>query len=119
MHIGQALVRNAQLHAACGIDLDHVYKLPGNAVRVKFARNRFQRRARQHAFEDPPKGSAQANFHFGHAQKMRCALAHPLQVHIVHADHFSSMNIDDLAVHQVLLQIEVVPLVLQRHHRAR
>ena len=79
---------------------------------------RFQRRARQHAFEDPAKGPAQAHLDLGHAQQVRRALAHPLQVHIVDADHFAAVDIDDLPVDQVLLQVEVVALVLQRNQRA-
>ena len=118
MHLRQPLVLDAQLHAARRIHLDHVHKVPGNAVSGKLARDCFKRSARQHAFEDPSKGSAQAHLHFRHAQQVGGALAHPLQVHVVYAHHLPAVDIDDLAVHQVLLQVEIVALVLQGNHRA-
>jgi len=46
------------------------------------------------------------------------ALPHPFQIDVVDADHLAAMYVDDLAVNQVLLQIEIISLILQRHHGA-
>ena len=54
----------------------------------------------------------------GDAQQMRRALAHPFQIDVVDADHLAAVNVDDLAVDQVLLQIEVVALVFERSERS-
>ena len=74
-------------------------------------------RARQNAFEDPAKCAAQPDFDLGHAQQVRRAVVHPLQVDIVDADHFAAVDVDDLAVDQVPLQKEVVALVLEGRDR--
>ena len=118
VHVGQPFVLNAQLDAARRVHLDHVDKVPGNSVRNELARDRFQRGARQNAFENAAERAAQAYLYLGHSQQMRRAFAHPLQVHVVNANHLAAMNIDDLPVHQVLLQEEVVALVFQRHQTA-
>ena len=46
-------------------------------------------------------------------QQMGRALTQPFQVNVIHADHFPAMNVDNLAINQVLLKEEVVALVLQ------
>ena len=112
MNVGQTLVRNAELHAAGRIDLDHVHKLPGNGVRGETARNRFQSRSGKNSLEDPAKGAAQSDFDFGHPQQVRRSLAHPLQIHIVDAHHLVAVHVDDLPVDQVLLQVQIVAVVL-------
>ncbi len=118
MHLGQALILDAQLDAAGRIDLDDVDKLPGDAAGVQLARDPLQGSARQQALEDPAEGTAHAHLDLGHAQQVSSALAHPLEIHIVDADHFAAVNVDDLAVDQILLEIEVITLVLERHQGA-
>jgi hypothetical protein len=119
MHIRQPFVLDAQLDAPRRIHLDHVHKMPGNSMSAELPRNRFQRGARQHSFEDAAESPAHADLHLGHPQQMGRALPHPFQVHIVYADHFSPVDVDNLPIHQVLLQIEVVALVFERHQSAR
>ena len=92
--------------------------MPGNTAILEFARERFEPGAWQHAFEDPAEGSAQSYFDLGNAQQVSCAMAHPLQIHVVHADYLAAMNVDDLAVDEVLLQVEIVALILQRNEGA-
>jgi hypothetical protein len=118
VHLGQPLVLDAQLDAARRIDLDDVDKLPGNAAEGELARELFQRGARQQALEDAAEGAAQPHLDLGHAQQVSRALAHPLQIDVVDADHLAAVNVDDLAVDQVLLQVEVIALILQRNHGA-
>ena len=84
---------------------------------LELARERLERRPRQHSLEDSAKGSAQAHFDLGHAQQVRRALPHPLQIDIVDAHHLAAVNVDDLAVDQVLLQVEIIALILERHQR--
>ena len=74
--------------------------------------SRFQRGPRQQPFKNPPERPAQTHLDLGHAQQVSRALAHPLQVHVVDPDHLAPVNVDDLAVHQVLGKIKVVALVL-------
>jgi hypothetical protein len=69
--------------------------------------------ARQDALENPAKRSPQPDFNFSHAQMVDRALVGPLQVHIVDADHFSAVDVDDLAVDQVPLQEEITAVVLE------
>jgi hypothetical protein len=69
---------------------------------------------RQQAFEDALDGAAQAYFDLGDAQQVHRAVAQPFQVHIVDADDFAAMNVDDLAVDQVLLQEEIVLVAVKR-----
>ncbi len=64
------------------------------------------------------KRAAHAHFHFGNAQQVHRAVPHPLQLDIVHADHFPPVNVDDLAVDQVLLQVDVAAVLLHRNQRA-
>jgi len=108
-----------ELHAPRRVYFNDVDKVPGNAVRGELARKRFKGGTRQHAFEDAAKRAAHAHFHFRHAQKVRGAVAHPLQIDVVDANHFSPVDVDDLAVDQVLLQVEIVALVLQGNHGTR
>ena len=61
------------------------------------------------------KRPAQPDLNFGHAQQVSRAMAHPFQIDIVDADHLAAVNVDDLAVDQVLLQVDIVALVLERH----
>ena len=86
-------------------------------MRGELARDRLQRGSRQQAFKDPAKGSAQPHFHLGHAQQVSRAAPQPLQVHIVHPHHLAAVNIDDLPVNQVLLQIDIVAVILERNQR--
>ena len=119
MHLGQPLVLNAQLDPPCRVHFDHIHKLPGNAVRTQLARDGLQRGARQEALEDSAKGSAQPHLDFRYAQQVSRASSQPLQVHIVDANHLAAVNIDDLPVHQVLLQVKVVALFFERRQSAR
>ncbi len=118
VHLGEALVLDAQLDAAGRIDLDDVDELPWNAVCLELARERLQRGAGQHSPEDLANGSAQADLDLDHAQQVSRALAHPLQIDIVDADDLAAVNVDDLAVDQVLLQVEIVALIFEGHHGA-
>ena len=74
-------------------------------------------RARQQPLERAAKGPAQADLDLDHAQQVSRALAHPLQIHVVDAHHLAAVNVDDLAVDQVLLQIEVIALIVERGQR--
>ncbi len=118
VHLGQPLVLDAQLDAAGGIDLDDIDKLPGDAAEGEFARELFQRGAGQQALEDAAECAAQAHLDLGDAQQVSRALAHPLQIDVVDANHLAAVNVDDLAVDQVLAQVEVIALILQRRHGA-
>ena len=84
----------------------------------ELAGERFKFRARQHPLEHSAKSSAQPYLDLGNTKQVRRSLAHPLQVHVVHAHNLAAMNIDDLAIHQVLLQVEIIALILQRNQRA-
>ena len=117
MNIGQPLVLDAQLHAPRRVGLDHVDKLPGNGARSELAGNRLQLRARQYAFENAAERAAHSDLDLGHAQQVDRSVAHPFQVDIVDADHLAAVDVDDLAVDEVLLQVEVVALVLERNQR--
>jgi len=118
VHLRQPLVLNAQLHAPRRVHLDHIDKLPGDGARSQLARKRLQSRSRQNTLENPAEGPTHAHFHLGHSQQVRRSPPLPFQVHIVHADHFPPMNVNDLAIHQVLLQVEEVTLFLERHQGA-
>ena len=113
VNAGQPLMLDAQLDPPRRIGLNYVDKLPGNCARAEPARNRFEPRSWQHAFEDPAKRAAQPNFDFGHAQMMGRPMIGPLQVHIVDADYFSAVDVDDLAVNEVTLEEKIAAFVLE------
>src|SRR5580658_7886570 len=113
MNAGQPLVLDAQLDAPRRIWLNNVDKLPGDGARAEPARNRLEPRPWQHTFEDPAKCAAQPDFDLGHAQMVCRSVIRPLQVHIVDADNFSAVDVDDLAVNEVTLQKEIAAFVLQ------
>jgi hypothetical protein len=69
------------------------------------------------AFEDALHGPAQADFHLRDAQQVHRAVAQPFQIDIVDANHFAAVDVDDLAVDQVLLQEEVVFVAIERVQR--
>ena len=114
---GQTLVLDAQLDASRGIGLNDIDKLPGNGAGAKPARDGFKARPRQNAFEDPAKCAAQTDLDFSHAQMVGRSLAGPLQINIVDADHFSAVDVDDLAVNEIALQKEIAAFVLEWSER--
>src|SRR5215472_8695517 len=44
-------------------------------------------------------------------------MAHPLEFDVVNADDLAALDVDDLAVYEVLLQVEVVAIFLERLRR--
>ena len=61
VQLGQAFVRDLQLHAAGGIGLDKIDKIPGNTARGNSAQQRVQRRLRRHPAQQAADGPARAH----------------------------------------------------------
>jgi len=118
VHFGEALVFDAQLDAAGGVDFNDIDKLPGDGAGGDFAGDGLECGAGQKALEDATKGSAEADFDFGDAKQVSCAAAHPFQIDVVYADHLAAVNIDNLPVDEILRQIEVIALVFEGNKRA-
>ena len=76
--------------------------------RSRMARGRTPLKTRRKAPRSPTSTSATRS-------RWAAPFPSPLEIDIVDADHFAAMDIDNLAIDEVLLQIEVVPLVFQRN----
>jgi serine/threonine-protein kinase RsbW len=108
VNIRQALVLDAQFDATRRIGLDDVDELPGNGARAESARNRLQPGPRQNSLEHAAECAAQTHLYLSHTQQVSRPLAHPFQVDVVYADHLAAMNIDDLAIDEILLEENMI-----------
>ena len=103
MHSAQPLVLDAQFDPPRRIHFDDVDELPRNTARRKTPRQRLKPGPGQQAFEHTAHGAPQPDFDLGHAQQVGSAVSQPFEVDVVHADYLAAVNVDDLAVDQVLL----------------
>lgn len=113
VHLGQPFVFDAQLDAAGGVNLDDIDKLPGDAAGGEVAGERVELRTGQQTLEDAAEGSTEAHLDLGYTKQMSRSVTEPFEVNIIDAHHLAAVNIDNLAVDQVLLEKEVVTLVLE------
>src|SRR5579875_710809 len=58
--------------------------------------------------------AAQPHFYFPHAQVLLLIMGKPLQVYIIHAHDFASVDVNNLAVEQVLTQKQEGPICWDR-----
>src|ERR1700721_1508688 len=93
-----------QLHPAGGVDFDQVDKFPWNDAGPEVHGELCQGIPGHRAFEQPAYGAAQSDGNFSHSQSFAASLQKPLQVYVVHAHHFSAVDVDDLPIEDVLLQ---------------
>src|SRR5579863_9749369 len=104
----ETLVGDFKFHAAGGIRLDHVNKIPRNRTGRNPAEERLQCRPGGDAAQQAPDGSTSANVHRQDAQNgirpTEIFLRIDLQIDVVDPDHFSSVDVDHLLIEQISLQ---------------
>jgi len=113
VHFSEALVLDLELDAAGGVDLNDVDELPGNASGGEAAGDGFESVAGQQALEYALDRAAQANLHLGDAQEMDRTVAEPFQIDVVDPDNFAAVDVDDLAVDEILLEEEVILIAIE------
>ncbi len=113
MQLGQAFVRDFQLHAARWIGLDEIDEVPGNGTRRNPAQQGVESGSRGHSTQQAPDGAARAYIDRDDAQdgtrgfvgrsRFR-RIEH--QVDVVDADYLAPVDVDDLLIEQIAFQQE-------------
>jgi hypothetical protein len=114
VELGEALVFDLELDAAGGVDFDEVDEVPGDDAGGEADEERVEEGFGQEAVEDAAGGSAEADFDFGDAEVVAGVVAGgPAEVDVVDADDFAAVDVDDLAVEEVLAEEDEVFVALE------
>src|SRR5215471_15292896 len=95
---------DSEFHATCRIGLNEIDEVPRNYSWLQFSNNSLDRGSRRHTFQQPTHSSPQTNVNLGDLYVHSAVRRFGMQVNIVYADDFASMNVDDLLVQEVALQ---------------
>ncbi len=110
MKRGQAFVRNLEFDAARGIGFDEVDKTPGNGARRNFFEQDMEGGARRKAPQQAANRAANADIDGldaeGGMQVSAFGRRVDLQVDVVHANDFASVNVDDLLIEKIAFEQE-------------
>ena len=103
MQVLKFFVCDAQLHAAHGVRLDEVHKLPANRALRQFALQFAHDLGRHHSLQQPPHGSREPHIDLRQSQFDGAIGAKGGQVDVINTHDFPPAGINDLLIQQILL----------------